>query len=84
VKNCDARAIARRHDPSLRRLGVFGDETSPGANAGDALPERSQAVGARGQQGLGGRELMEPAKESKAWDKTSALRRRVMQLPQMD
>ena len=74
-------------DVATRRCGglvAFGDEASPGANAGDALPTRSQAVGARGQQGLGGRELMEPAKESKAWDKTSALRRQVMLLPLMD
>jgi hypothetical protein len=74
-------------DITTRRCGglvVFGDETSPGVNAGDALPTRSQAVGARGQQGLGGRELTEPAKESKAWNKTSALRRHVMLLPLMD
>lgn len=72
---------------TTRRCGgpvVFEDEASTGANAGDGIRTRSLAVGARGQQGLGGRELTEPAIESEAWDKTSALRRQVMLLPLMD
>jgi len=59
------------------------DETSAGANAGEGIRTRSQAAGARGQQGLGGRELTKPAMKSEAWDKTSALRRHVL-LPLMD
>jgi hypothetical protein len=42
-----------------------------------------QAAGAKGQQGLGGRELMEPTLEGEA-AKLSALLRRVMPSPLLD
>ena len=74
-------------DVTTRRCGglvVFEDEASPGANAGDGIRARSQADGAKGQQGLGGWELTEPAMKSEAWEKTTAVRRQVMLLPLMD
>ena len=74
-------------DVTTRRCGglvVFEDEASPGANAGDGIRARSQADGAKGQQGLGGRELMEPTLESEAAEKLSALLRRVMPSPLLD
>jgi hypothetical protein len=45
---------------------------------------KRQAAGAKGQQGLGGRELMEPTLESEAAEKLSALLRRVMPSPLLD
>jgi hypothetical protein len=48
------------------------------------LRTMGQAAVAKGQQGLGGRELMEPTLESEAAEKLSALLRRVMPLPQFD
>jgi hypothetical protein len=48
------------------------------------LRTREQAAGVKGQQGLGGRELMEPAIESEAAAKPAAPLRQLLLLPQMD
>jgi hypothetical protein len=43
-----------------------------------------QAAVARGQQGLGGRELMKPALEEEAAEKSSPTLRTLMLMPQID
>jgi len=72
---------------TTRRCGglvSIGDEAAPGANAGDGSSDEEQAAGAKGQQGLGGRELMEPAIASEAAAKLAASLRQLLVLPQMD